>query len=483
MNFYLLLPLIAFISIVFFIGLYNLSSFQSNKSFIQEYFIGNRSFDGFALAMTMVATFGSAGSFIAGPGIAYIQGLGWIFLAMSQIVTGYFTLLILGKKFAIVARQIKAVTIIDFLKFRYQSKIVVIIAAFAIIIFFTAIMTVQLVGGSYIIATIVDISHVKALMIFSIITVIYVAIGGLKAVVMTDILQAIIMLLGSTVILAAIIIQGGGVTNIISNLAAINPKLITPFGANGDLTLLYISSFWILVGVGIVALPQIAIRGMLYKDSKSMHRAIVISTIFTAFIIFNIHLSGVFARTLITDITTVDQTMPIVITSLLPPLLAGFVLTSIIAAIISTIDSLLLLLNATIVKSIILDYINPHLKPKQIKFLTLATTFLSGIVIFLFALKPPELLIWLNLFALGGLESCFIWPVILGLYSKFGNKYGAISSMISGILSYIILYLFKLNPFAIHNVIFSIAISFFIYVIISIFTNYMLSKQQVTLNI
>ena len=69
---------------------------------------------GFILAMTMIATYGSASSFIGGPGVAYTKGLGWVLLAMAQLPAGYFVLMILGKKFAIIARRYQAITLIDF---------------------------------------------------------------------------------------------------------------------------------------------------------------------------------------------------------------------------------------------------------------------------------------------------------------------------------------------------------------------------------
>ena len=61
---------------------------------------------------------------LGGPGTAYTVGFGWVLLAMTQVVTGYFVLLILGKKFAILARKYNAITMIDFLKARYNSKAV-----------------------------------------------------------------------------------------------------------------------------------------------------------------------------------------------------------------------------------------------------------------------------------------------------------------------------------------------------------------------
>src|SRR5690625_7768160 len=101
MNWQALLPLILFLMIIFGIGFWASKYVKTSKSFLQEYFLGERSLGGFVLAMTMTATYGSASSFIGGPGVAYNEGLGWVFLAMSQVATGYFVLMILGKNFAI----------------------------------------------------------------------------------------------------------------------------------------------------------------------------------------------------------------------------------------------------------------------------------------------------------------------------------------------------------------------------------------------
>ena len=116
MNWAVIIPLILFLVIIFIIGFWASTYLKSSNSFLQEYFLGGRQLGGFILAMTMTATYGSASSFIGGPGAAYTQGLGWVLLSMAQLGTGYFVLMILGKKFAIVTRKYKAITLVDFLK-------------------------------------------------------------------------------------------------------------------------------------------------------------------------------------------------------------------------------------------------------------------------------------------------------------------------------------------------------------------------------
>src|SRR5699024_12366678 len=112
-------------------------------------------------------------SFLGGPGAAYSIGLGWVLLSMTQVATGYFVLLILGKKFAIVTRRSRAVTVVDFLKERYKSTTVVLLSAFSIFIFLFSAMSSQWVGGAYLIQLVTGIFYIGALFIINISVLIY----------------------------------------------------------------------------------------------------------------------------------------------------------------------------------------------------------------------------------------------------------------------------------------------------------------------
>src|SRR5690625_2325257 len=470
MNWQALIPLIIFLIVIFSIGFWASKYVSTSKSFLEEYFLGERSLGGFVLAMTMTATYGSASSFLGGPGAAYNEGLGWVLLSMTQVATGYFVLMVLGKKFAIVTRKFKAVTMVDFLKERYQSKWVVLLSALSIIIFLFSAMAAQWIGGARLIESLTGMSYISALFIFAVSVLVYVIIGGFRAVAVTDAIQGSIMFIGTLILLIAVIIAGGGIPNIISDLTKENPNLITPFGAEGTLTPQFVSSFWILVGVGVVALPQIAVRAMSYKSSKSMHRALIIGTIVVGFIMLNMHLIGVFARPIMPGIEIGDKVMPLIALEILPPWLAGLVLAAPMAAIMSTVDSLLLLVSSTVVKDLYLNYIKPTAPHKKVKGISIGVTAILGVIVFLLSLNPPDLIIWLNLFAFGGLEAAFIWPIVLGLYWKKGNKYGALSAMIVGVGLYIFLDQFYPKFLGLHPVVFPVVLSFFVYIFMSLVT-------------
>ncbi len=422
-----IVPLLIFVIIIFVVGLYAARYVKASNSFLQEYFLGSRQLGGFILAMTMIATFGSASSFIGGPGAAYHYGLAWVLLAMSQVVTGYFVLMVLGKKFAIMSRKYHAVTLTDFLKVRYQSDSVGIIAALSIIIFLFAAMTAQWIGGARLIESVTQVSYKSALVIFAASVLVYVIIGGFRAVAITDSIQGMIMLIGTIILLIATIIAGGGVETIMTDLKNENPNLLSPYGADRSLTPLYISSFWVLVGVGVVGLPQVTVRAMSYKNAKAMHRAIIIGTVVIGVIMLGMHLIGVFARAVIPGIEIADTVMPSIALEVLPPWLAGIVLAAPMAAIMSTVDSILLLVSSAIVKDLYIGYVNPKADENKVKRMSLVITGLLGITVFLLAMNPPNLLIWLNLFSFGGLEAVFVsancaWIILVRWKQVWSNE-------------------------------------------------------------
>jgi sodium/pantothenate symporter len=110
----------------------------------------------------------------------------------------------------------------------------------------------------------------------------------------------------------------------------------------------------------------------------------------------------------------------------------------------STVDSQLILASAAIVKDLYLNYVNPGAVgtpegERRIHRLSWIATAVLGIASLLVALRPPSIIVWINLFALGGLEAAFLFPLLLGLYWKRANAPGALASMFAGTLGFILM--------------------------------------------
>ena len=119
-----LLPLVGYLLLTLGLAVWSQKRAKSGSpsNIVEEYFIGGRSMGGFVLAMTVIASYTSASSFVGGPGVAYSIGLAWVLLAMIQVPTTFLTLGVLGKRFSIIGRRLGAVTITDFLYARYKTN-------------------------------------------------------------------------------------------------------------------------------------------------------------------------------------------------------------------------------------------------------------------------------------------------------------------------------------------------------------------------
>ena len=450
----MLIPLITYLLFVFGVAYYAYRQ-RAGSSFLSEYYIGSRSMSGFVLAMTTAATYLGASSFIGGPGAAYKYGLGWVLLAMIQVPAVLLALGVLGKKFALLARQYKAVTINDLLLSRYQNKFVVWISSLALLLSFFAMMTVQFIGAGRLLETTLGLDYRMAVVIFACTVGIYTFIGGFRAVVMTDTIQGLVMIIGTAFLFGGVLYAAGGVENAMNTIQGINPQLLEPYGIDErPLDFTFMTSFWVLVCFGLIGLPQLAVRSMAYKDSKSLHRALVIGTLAVSVLVLGMHLTGVIGRAVIPDLKIPDQVIPTLMVQVLPPLVAGIFLAAPMAAIMSSIDSLLIQSSSTLIKDLYLAFKpNAVNNENKLKWFSTITTLTFTLLLVFAALNPPEMLIWLNLLSLGGLEATFLWVIVFGLYWEKANASGAICSMICGLVSYVIIATFKISIFGFHAIV------------------------------
>ncbi len=473
-----LLPIVCYFVLMYFIGFYALKLVNSaslrkggsGAAYMEEYMTGGRGTGGFVLAMTLVATYLSAGSFIGGPGTAYTHGLAWVFLAMAQIPTGYYTLMVLGKKFAIVSRKTGANSISDFLRARYESNAVLIIASLSIIFFLIAAMAAQLIGASRLLQGSTGLDYKTALVFFAITVVVHTAVGGFRGVVLNDTLQGVVMTVATSALFIAIVMKGGGIANIVQEMKAINPGMISPYGVKaGFMTVPWVSSFWVLVGFAIIGLPAVAQRAMSYKSSKSLHSGIIYGSIVSLALLMGMHLAGAFGVTQVSGIASGDLVIPTLITNLFNPVVAGIVLAGPLAAVMSTVDSQLLVVVAAIVNDLLVNYIKPELKAnfKKLRTITIVTCCIVGLIIVALAFDPPELMVWLNLFATAGQLSTFLWPTILGLYWKGANAPGAIAGMVSGIGAYLYFNYSMPRPLGLHPIVPSLVLSLVAFIVVA----------------
>ncbi|MBQ5673387.1 MAG: sodium/pantothenate symporter, partial [Phascolarctobacterium sp.] len=351
-----LLPVIAFLVLMLAISAYvqKSSADDRQKNFAKDYFIGGRTLGGFVLAMTTAATYSSVSTFVGGPGMAWIIGYGWLYMAIVQVVVIFLVLGVFGKKIAMIARRIDAVTVIDVLRARYKSNFLANFAAIVIVGFFCATMVAQFVGAAKLFEAVTGYSYLTGLSLFGLIVVFYTTIGGFKGVAITDSFCAIAMIAGMCLLFGAMMETGGGFDNIMKHISTNHPDMLEPLSRGKMPMSLYISQ-WMLVGICTLALPQSVVRGISFKNTKALHKAIVIGTVVIGAMTLVATIIGVLSKGILTgDLASyggsVDNITPLTIVKCMGPFWAGVTIIGPIAATISTVSSLLLAASSSIIK-------------------------------------------------------------------------------------------------------------------------------------
>ncbi len=227
----------------------------------------------------------------------------------------------------------------------------------------------------------------------------------------------------------------------------------------GDITPLMLFSYFVLLGIAAVGLRHASVRAMAYRDSRTMHRAMMYSIpIMTLFSLF-FTTAGPMMRVLYPNADSPDSVLPTFIVDSMPSWLAGVVLGAPLAAVMSTVSSMLLVTSSAVVKDLYTNYVNPRASERRITNLSYFATAAIGVAVVLLSLTPPDYLQFAVLYAMGGLEATFFAPIVMGLYWKRASRWGAISSMYLGLGSYLLIGIFFERPFGMDPVITSLALS------------------------
>ena len=402
-----------------------------------EYYLGGRSLGWFVLVFTLLASAASAGTFIGGPGLVYQGGYGWILVSIFQVPTAFIALALLGKKFAILSRKLDLVTITDFLKQRYEHPAVVIISSVSVVAFLIAYMVPQFVGGARVLQAVTGVDYNVLLITFSAVVLIYTAFGGFLADAISDTLQGVLMLLGGVVVWIVLLVAIGGLGPVNTEVRSINPELFALPGPGG-FTPQMIASYSLQLGLMFCVLPHLAVRSMSYRDSKAVHRAMAAGPAIMAVITLGFLTMGLVAHLYVPGLKVGDMALPLTLLEVLPDGVAGVLFAAPLAAIMSTVDSMILVVSGAIVRDLYKTYVNPRMSDSAGARWGSIVSAAVGVLVIVLALTPPAYLEYLIIYAIGGLEVILFVPIVAGLYWKRGNAMGAGLAMVGGVGWYVV---------------------------------------------
>jgi sodium/pantothenate symporter len=214
-----------------------------------------------------------------------------------------------------------------------------------------------------------------------------------------------------------------------------------PEDVNGFLPLGVAISFFFMWAISGSGQPQYMVRLMAFKNSQTLRRGIMTVTVYYSMIYFPLVVIFVCARVLIPEIDSADSIMPRMAVLLTEHAgaawLGGLLIAAPFAAVMSTVDSFLLVISSAVVRDVYQRNINPDASERTIKWMSYFTTLLVGVIALLGAVNPPEFLQDIIVYVGSGLAACFLFPVVAALYWPRMNTWGMLAGMLGGFAAHL----------------------------------------------
>ncbi len=431
---------------------------RANKS-SEDYFLGGRSLGPWVTAMSAEASDMSGWLLMGLPGVAYWCGIAdaaWT--AIGLAIGTYVNWLITSRRLRRYSEKAgNAITLPEFFsnRFHEKNKVIMTIAAFFILIFFTVYAASCLVTCGKLFSTLFGLDYIPMMIVGAIFVLVYTIIGGFLAESASDFMQAIVMIVALIVIVVTGTAAAGGLGAVIDNAKSI-PGFFEFFGvatpvtvdgvqqaANGVPQFGQAESYSLLSmvsnvawGLGYFGMPQVLLRFMAIRSEHELTRSRRIATVWVIISLVVAVFIGVVGRTLyptaLLTSSDAENVFILLATNLLPPLLAGFVMAGILAATISSSDSYLLIAASAFSKNIFQGLFHKKATDKQVLTVSRITLLVITAAAIIIALDENSVIFTIVSFAWAGFGATFGPLMLLSLFWKRINRAGAIAGMVSG---------------------------------------------------
>ncbi|WP_150462144.1 sodium:solute symporter family protein [Nesterenkonia ebinurensis] len=397
-----------------------------------DYWTAGRNINSFVGGVALFAALASASSLMGAVG-------GGVSLGLPFLMTyGFAATAILPFAVFLISGQIRRTgvrTMPEYFKLRY-SKAVGAVAAVIVVITMTFYMVPQLTASGLIGQYVLGIDYTAAVIILGLGFTLYAALGGMWAITYTDLIQGIIMVGGLAIVATVIWVSHDGPLNLIQEALEVDPA----FGDVSQHWMTYFGIFLAFLWFGVIS-PSAVMRNFASKSAKVARRSAFVAAIFYASVFcFGFMMAGAGATLgTIGELDNNDMIFLQVIELYLPPIVAGILLASLISAIMSSADAMLLAISAGVSQDLFKGYIKTDAKEKTVVRLGLVVMFLAAFAGILIALDPPGLIAIMVGWVGGALLSAFGFPIVLGIWWKRANAAGAMAGMLGGGITFVIL--------------------------------------------
>ena len=435
-----ILTLIAFgcyLAVMIGIGIFNMKKTKTTE----DYFLGGRGLSSWVAALSAQASDMSGWLLMGLPGSIYIGGTGRVWIAIGLFIGTVLNWVFIAKplrRYTIVANN--SMTLPEFFSNRFHDKkrVLLTLSSIVITVFFLVYTASALASGGKLFNRVFGLDYHVAMVIGGVVILAYTFMGGFLAVCKTDFVQGALMFLGLlTVPILAYIAMGGDVAGALASGGVTDPDFLNLMYAEGQpypVSSILSDLAW---GLGYCGMPHILVRFMAVRSEREIRKSTIIASTWVAISLGAACVIGIFGRGFIPGMEDaenvfIEMIQKVFSDNMVMVFIGGIFLCGILAAIMSTADSQLLVCASSVSKDIYKDLINKDAEDKKVLWISRITVVVVAIIAIVIAWDPNSSIMNLVSDAWAGLGCAFGPLVVCSLFWKRTNIAGAFAGILSG---------------------------------------------------
>ncbi len=428
---------------------------------VTDFYVGGRSLGGFVVGVSFFATFASTNSYIGHAGKGYEYGLPWMVMAVFIVLFTWLSWSLVAPKLRHFTSHWDALTLPDYLESRFGGGNRTLRTTAAVVILLSSLLYLVAIfkGAGNLFEYFLTIPYEGAVALTLVIVMLYTSIGGFVSVVRTDVVQGILMVLGSTTIFFFVLKAAGGMGAFPALADA--PDTAHLFTLSAGIPFVVLLGIALSGSLKLLVDPRQVSRFYALRDERSVRVGIWVAVIGIALIQLCLFPVGLLARTLLDGVTDTDLVIPTLVNDpgVFPVWVADFLVVAMVAAAMSSMDSVLLVA-ASVLHRDLVETVHPTAHP--------VTWTRIGVVGFsvlaaLIALEPPGGIVEITIFSGSLYAVCFFPAILFGLHWQRGSANGTLLSMIGGV-SVLLAWMVYGPRDTVHEVFPALAVSCLLYV-------------------
>ncbi|SJZ36964.1 sodium/proline symporter PutP [Megasphaera cerevisiae] len=415
------------------IGVY----YSRSQQRLSDYILGGRSLGPWITSMSAEASDMSGWMLMGVPGLAYSTGVSASWIAIGIAIGTYLNWHFVSQRlrnYTEIANN--SLTMPDYLKNRFHDdqNLIRIISAIFILIFFLIYTSSGFVAGGKLFEAVFGISYFSALLLSAGVVVVYTFMGGFMAVCWTDFIQGCMMFLAIVLVPVVGMAAVGGPGEVAARIAASSPQLfdmIPDTSATGVIAIISALAW----GVGYFGQPHILVRFMAIGNPDELVKSKHIAMTWVIISLAAAVLVGLVGKIVVTTpLTGADTEKVFLIMSqqLFPPFATGLILSAVLAAIMSTASSQLLVTASAISKDFYHTFVRKNASDRELIHVSRLTVLVVAALAIVLALNPDSYILTMVSYAWAGFGAAFGPTILLSLYWKRMTKNGALAGIIVG---------------------------------------------------